>query len=32
MATPDDPDLGFAYRLRKNGEVEILRHGPKNRP
>jgi hypothetical protein len=27
MMTAGDTDLGFGYRLRKNGEVEILRHG-----
>lgn len=23
----DDPDLGFTYRARKGGEIEILHHG-----
>lgn len=25
--TSDRPDLGFSYRRRKNGDVEILHHG-----
>jgi hypothetical protein len=26
MARPD-ADLGFSYRIRKNGDVEVLHHG-----
>jgi hypothetical protein len=26
-APPDSHGLGFTYRVRKNGEVEILHHG-----
>lgn len=25
--TPDDTDLGFSVRRRKNGDVEVLHHG-----
>lgn len=27
MTTPDEAGLGFSYRVRKSGEVEILREG-----
>jgi hypothetical protein len=28
MSTPTNPqDLGFSYRVRKNGDVEVLHHG-----
>lgn len=27
MSTSDDGDLGFTFRTRKNGEVQILHHG-----
>ncbi len=27
MQDPMPHDLGFSYRLRKNGDVEILHHG-----
>lgn len=26
-STAEPPDLGFTYRSRKNGDVEILHHG-----
>jgi hypothetical protein len=26
-ATPEPADLGFDYRRRKNGDVEVLHHG-----
>lgn len=26
-STPDNPNLGFGYRIKKNGEVDILHRG-----